>query len=305
MDKKHKIIGVSSFAILFLAVAGWYLHRTNIPVLEPRGTIAVQEKHVLIIATLLMLLVVIPVFIITFSFAWKYRETNTKKAKYSPEWDHSRILETIWWLIPSALIVALSILTWRSTHQLDPFKPLLSTTPAITIQAVALDYKWLFIYPQQHIATVNYVEFPINTPVNFQITADAPMNSFWIPQLAGQIYAMPGMETQLHLSAFQHGDYRGSSANISGSGFSNMHFQVLATSAAGYQSWMTHTAKLTKTLNWSAYLRLAKPSEPTVKSSYGQVGNNLFSSVIEQYLTPAVGQSTTGSSSVMNGMVMQ
>ena len=132
----------------------------------------------------LSLIVVIPVYIMLFLFAWKYREGNTK-AKYSPDWDHSALLETIWWTVPLLLITILSVVTWNSSHDLDPFRPLNSSVKPVKIQVVALQWKWLFIYPEQNIASVNYVEFPVNTPVDFEITADAPMNSFWIPQVGG------------------------------------------------------------------------------------------------------------------------
>jgi cytochrome o ubiquinol oxidase subunit 2 len=289
MDKKQKIIGVTTLVIAVLALAAWYLHRTNIPVLEPRGTIAVQEKHLLIVAFLLMLIVVLPVFAITFFVVWRYRETNQNEATYTPDWDHSRVAETIWWLIPTCLIVALSILTWNSTHALDPYKPLKSNVAPVTIQAVALDWKWLFIYPQQHIATVNYVEFPVNTPVAFQITADAPMNSLWIPQLAGQIYAMPGMETQLHLSAFKAGSYYGSSANISGTGFAGMHFQAVAANSYAYDSWLKSTQSLTNSVSWNMYQQsLSKPSKNNVAMSYGHVDEGLFNQILNKYMSPSM-----------------
>src|SRR5580700_9838221 len=197
MNKKFRVTALIVVILGFLSVAGWYLHHTNIPVLEPKGPVGLQERNLLFFGAALSLVVVIPVFTMLFFITWKYREGNTK-AKYSPDFDHSRIAETIWWLIPAVLITILSVVGWNSSHTLDPYRPLSSKTPQMTIQVVALDWKWLFIYPQQHIATVNMVQFPKNTPINFEITSDSVMNSFWIPQLGGQIYSMPGMSTQLH-----------------------------------------------------------------------------------------------------------
>ncbi len=155
-----------------------------------------------------------------------------RQKSMTPIGDHNVGIELVWWAIPFAIVIALSGITWTSSHDLDPYKPIISATPPITIEVVALDWKWLFIYPQQGIATVNMVEFPAQTPINFVITADAPMNSLWIPQLAGQIYAMPGMSTQLHLESFSVGTYDGSSANLSGAGFSGMKFKAHAVSQA-------------------------------------------------------------------------
>ena len=176
-----------------LALAAWYIHRTNIPVLEPRGTIAAHEKHLMLITVLLAGIVVLPVFGMLFAFAWRYREGNARKAKYSPELAGNRAAETVWWLIPSIIILILSVVAWNSSHALDPYEPIASNVKPLNVEVVAMDWKWLFIYPDQRVASVNSLEIPVNTPVNFTITADAPMNSFWIPQLGGQIYAMPGM----------------------------------------------------------------------------------------------------------------
>jgi cytochrome o ubiquinol oxidase subunit 2 len=225
MGKKYKIIfGVLVIGVL-IAVAVKYLKTVNIEVFNPKGSIAEKQRNLIIFASLLSLLVIIPVYILTFTFLFKYRETN-KKARYTPDWDHNRIYETIWWGIPIAVILLLSIVTWNSTHALDPYKPLSSSEKPLDIQVVALQWKWLFIYPEQNVATVNYVQIPVNRPVTFTITSDAPMNSLWIPQLGGQIYAMSGMSTQLHLIANHAGSYNGSSANISGEGFAGMRFKV-------------------------------------------------------------------------------
>lgn len=285
-------------ALLFLGVGvlvGWYLRHTSIPVLEPRGPIAQKERRLIIVTLLLSLIVVIPVFGLLFGFAWKYREGN-KKAKYSPNLDHSRVVETIWWLVPSALILVIGIITWNSSHQLDPYKPLSSNTPPITIQVVALDWKWLFIYPQQNMATVNLVQFPMNTPVNFEITADAPMNSFWIPQLGGQIYAMPGMSTQLHLMANTAGNFYGSSANISGKGFAGMSFVAKSTSANDFKRWVRSVKHSPNRLSQGTYSKLSNPSQANPVAYYASSEAGLYDNVIMKY---------TGPFSNMQGMEMQ
>jgi cytochrome o ubiquinol oxidase subunit 2 len=216
MSRKYKFIIAGLLLAAIIALAVVYFHSVNIAVLDPKGTVGEQEKHLMLFALGLSLIVVIPVFTLLFTFAWRYRASNHhyKNRKYSPDWDHSIILETVWWLIPTVLIAILSVTAWNSSHQLDPYRSLASSKQPLTIQVVALDWKWLFIYPQQGVASVNFVQFPANQPVRFQITADAPMNSFWIPQLGGQIYAMPGMATELNLSADQNGNYYGSSAHI-------------------------------------------------------------------------------------------
>src|SRR3989344_6897846 len=208
----------------------------NFALFNPKGWIASEQKELIITATMLMLMAVIPVLVITFVFAWKYRAGNN--AKYAPTFDHSRLLQFTWWTALCAIIVVLSVIAWKSSYALDPRKTLKSNIKPITIQVVALEWKWLFIYPEQNIATVNFVQFPEDTPINFRITGDAPMNSFWIPQLAGQIYAMAGMDTALHVMAEETGEYMGVSSNYSGYGFSGMKFTAKATSREEFDLWI-------------------------------------------------------------------
>jgi cytochrome o ubiquinol oxidase subunit 2 len=296
MTKKLKIFLGCFVGLIGVGAAVYYFHHTTVAVLEPRGPVAAQERRLIFYALLLSLVVVIPVFVMLFGFAWKYRESNIS-AKYRPNWDHSRLAESIWWIVPSLLITVLSVITWRSSHQLDPYKPLSSAVTPITVQVVALDWKWLFIYPNAHIASVNDLRFPVNTPVNFVLTADAPMNSFWIPQLGGQIYAMPGMSTQLHLSASQIGSYYGESANISGQGFAGMHFLARATTRQDYQTWVNQVRTSTSKLTTSAYAKLALPSENNQVSYYADPNLDLYDSVIQKYMSPT---NATGMSSAMD-----
>lgn len=282
MSKKIKVAILIALFMGVVLVAGWYVHSHNIAVFNPKGTIAAKERSLMIFTLLLSVIVVLPVFTLTFFIVWRYRATN-KKAKYTPDWDRSRTLEFFWWAIPCAIIFVLAIVTWRSSHELDPFQPI-STKKPLLVQVVALDWKWLFIYPDQHIATVNYMDIPVNTPVTFEITSDAPMNSFWVPQLGGQIYAMSGMTTKLHLQASQMGSYNGSSANISGKGFAGMHFVVNATSAQDYNAWVKQVSNSPKHLSQAGYDKLAQPSENNPHTNYSHVQNELYNGVIAKYM---------------------
>lgn len=287
-----------------VALAVWYLHHTNIAVLEPRGTIGAQEKHLMLVTVLLAGVVVIPVFVMLFAFAWRYREGNAHRAKYSPELDGNAAAETVWWLIPATIILILSVITWNSSHSLDPYKSLASSTKALNVQVVALDWKWLFIYPDQHVASLNALELPTNTPVNFEVTADAPMNSFWIPQLGGQIYAMPGMSTQLHLMASTVGTYYGSSANISGVGFSGMNFEAHAVSSSDFAKWVASAQKSSTTLSANEYNSLAKPSQNVTPTTFKNPIANLYDTIVMQYMMPGMSVGNTEQTTGMQGMDM-
>lgn len=270
--------------ILGLALA---LSGCKMAVLDPHGIIAATEKQLLIDATLLMLIVVIPVIILSFVFAWKYRASRINKSNYKPEWAHSNLLEAICWGVPCIIIGLLAVLTWIRTHSLDPYHPIVSKKPTMTIQVVALDWKWLFIYPQQHIATLNYMQIPVNVPVRFYITADAPMNSFAIPELAGQIYAMPGMRTTLYVMANRIGQYTGMSANFSGNGFAAMNFDVKATSEADFNQWVKQVRRSPRQLTSRTYNDLVKPSENVPVGYFSSAANGLFNDIIAKYMKPA------------------
>lgn len=282
MRNKEKIGLVAMALVAFIAILTMLVYGNDISVLNPKGEIADKERNLIIFGTLLSLIIVVPVFTMTFVIAWRYRESN-KKAKYRPDWDRSRLFESIWWGVPLLLIIILSSVTWQSSHELDPFKPLESSKEPVRIQAVALQWKWLFIYPEQKIATVNYVRFPEDTPINFEVTADAPMNSFWIPSLGGQIYAMNGMVTKLHLMADQTGEYRGSSANISGRGFSGMKFIAEATSEASYKDWVQRSQRSANSLGIDRYSDLSKPSENNPVEQFALADKNLFDYITHQF----------------------
>lgn len=292
------------FVLLILAV--WlasYLHFSglNIALFNSQGLIAQGERQVIISHILIMLIVVIPLFVSLFVIVWKYRSSNTT-AKYLPDWSSNTVTEVILWVVPSIIIVILAVSTWISTHQLDPYKPIQSSNPPLTIQVVALQWKWLFIYPQQNIATVNFIEFPVNTPLNFELTADAPMNSFWIPQLGGQMYAMAGMGTQLHLIANQPGEYAGSDAEISGQGFAGMKFIAKATSGQDFNIWVQAVKNSPNTLDLARYNQLAQPSENTPVTFYSSSEANLYDKVIMKFMSPILPTTGPSQSPVMPGM---
>lgn len=281
--KKYKSSILVALCMLFVTL----LSGCEKGVLYPKGMIATDERNLIFTAILLMLIVVIPVFFMTFWFAWKYRESNTR-AKYTPDWAHSTVLEVIWWTIPCIIIGVLATITWITTHSLDPYKPLDVPGKPVTIEAVALDWKWLFIYPEENIATVNFVEFPANRPINFKITADAPMNSLWIPQLGGQIYAMTGMQTKLHLIADEPGDYSGGAANFSGPGFSGMHFIARAATEGDFNAWVSEVQHSPNKLSIETYKELEQPSEDNPVTYYSQVEGNLFNAIIMKFMMPGM-----------------
>ena len=280
--KIKRIIQVAVFVFLCFVIVEWavlLLKGGDFVVLNPKGLIGMKERDLMVASVLLMCIVVIPAIVMTILFSWKYRESN-KKATYSPDWAHSRVLETIWWGVPCLIIIVLSVITWRSSHELDPFKPIDSPVKPMTIQVVALRWKWLFIYPEQNIATVNTIQFPEKVPLVFEITADAPMNSFWIPQLGGQIYAMPGMKTKLHLIADELGTFRGSSANLSGEGFAGMVFAAKATTQEDFDQWVLSVKQSPDALTQEMYDGLVKPSTYNRAATYVLKESELFERIV-------------------------
>lgn len=255
----------------------------NAVLLSPAGDLAVRQRDLIIISTGLMLLIIVPVIVLTLVFAWKYRASNTS-ARYEPDWSHSTAIEVVVWLIPCLIIIALGIITWKSSHDLDPYKPLESSKKPVTVEVVALNWKWLFIYPELKIATVNQIAFPVDTPVNFKITSDSIMNSFFIPQLGSQVYAMAGMETKLHLIANEAGSYDGVSANYSGGGFSGMKFKAIAMSNYEFDQWVAKVRASSTELGVEGYQTLAQPSEKEPVAYYGKVEDQLFRHILHKYM---------------------
>jgi cytochrome o ubiquinol oxidase subunit 2 len=255
-------------------------------ILDPKGPIAADEKHLILTAFALMLIVVIPVIVMTFAFAWKYRASNTA-ATYTPKWDNSHWVEAVVWLVPAVIVLILSTLVWRSTHDLTPEKPLASAVKPLTVEVVALNWKWLFIYPEQGVATVNQLVIPVGTPVQFHITSDSVMNSFFIPRLGGQIYAMAGMQTELNLQADSAGTYRGLDTQFSGAGFSGMHFEARATPPEEFQRWVQETRNSRLVLDDTRLKQLEVPSEDVTPTYYSRVSPQLFESILQKYAPDA------------------
>jgi cytochrome o ubiquinol oxidase subunit 2 len=282
---RKKILAGGLLALGIIAASSFYLRQANFAVLQPAGEIGEKERNLIYISLLLAIVVVVPVFVMLFAFTWKYREGNTK-AKYQPEFQNSRKLEAVWWGIPFIIILILSVLTWNSSHSLDPNKSLNSKSKPMHIQVIALQWKWLFIYPEQKFASVNFVQFPINTPVDFEITSDAPMNSFWIPQLGGQIYAMSGMSTHLHLTASKAGDYSGRSANISGVGFAHMTFTARASSQSNFKNWSASLHSANQALDLQTYNKLAQPDIPPHPIYYSWADTAIYNTVVDKYMSP-------------------
>jgi len=268
--------------LLFLKIL---LSQGNIQLFNPQGAIALQEKNLLIVYVLLMLVIVVPVLITAYFVAWKYRSGNSK-SRYTPHAKYSKLSEALLWVFPTVIVIVMSVITWDATHKIDPHKPITSTVKPLTIQVIALQWKWLFIYPEQEIATVNYIAFPEKTPLVFTLTADGPMSSFWIPSLGGQLYAMTGMSQSLHLIADRTGEFRGSNAEISGPGFATMKFIAKATTNREFELWVDQIKQSPHTLTLDEYKKLAKPSENTPPIFYASTEKNLYNTIMMKFMLP-------------------
>lgn len=288
MQRLQKIkFAIGILALFSMALAIFFVLRSQgALVTHPKGIIAQSELHLINTVILLMLIIVVPTFILLFAIAWKYRAKNSK-AKYEPETKPRAFKEVILWIIPSIIIAIMAPITWKFTHELDPYRPLDSKMEPLRVQVVALDWKWLFIYPEQGIATVNFFQFPAGTPIHLLLAADgSPMNSFWLPELSGQIYAMTGMITQLHMMADEPGIYVGRAAEINGKGFADMTFVAKATTRSDFDDWMEEVKQSPLRLDLSAYTELAKPSEKHPIALYSYAEKNLFSEIVMKYMHP-------------------
>jgi len=249
--------------------------------LAAAGPVAAQERHEFGIVVLIMLFVIGPVMLITPLMAWHYRLSNANTA-FRPQWGFSWILEGLIWIPPSAIVVLLAVFLWQNTEQLDPYKPLASAEPSIEVEAVSLDWKWLFIYPSLHIATVDQLVLPTLRNIHFRLTSGTVMQSLLFPQLAGQIYAMAGMTTQLNLIVAKPGKYLGENTQFNGDGYPHQKFQVIGLSDAAFQQWVASTQSNPSVLNDSAYKTLSKKSVLPHPVSYGNVTPGLFASILRQ-----------------------
>ena len=283
-DKVHKKSRVSLSLVLLLSLGAAALLGgcSNMVLFHPGGPVGTTERFVILAAFVLMLIVVIPVIIMAFWFPRKYRAANTK-ATYTPKWSYSARIELIIWLVPVAIVTSLVILIWKSTYHLDPYKPIDSSVKPLNIEVVSLDWKWLFIYPDQHIAVVNQLVFPANVPLSFKITSDTVMTSFFIPQLGSQIYAMAGMQTRLHLLADAPGTYAGQNQQFSGNGYSEMNFQAIAVTPAQFEAWVKKTPQSPEKLDPARYEELEKPSSSAPVTYFYSVEPDLFTTIMGKY----------------------
>ena len=277
-------------APLLVAPAALLAGCGELVVLNPAGDIAAQQGQLVVIATLLMLLIIVPVIFCILLFAWRYRQ-NSRHAEeeYAPDWHHSTKLELVIWAAPLVIIIALGALTWITTHKLDPYrpldriaagKPLPEGVKPLEVQVVSLDWKWLFIYPEQGIATVNELAAPVDRPILFKLTSSSTMNAFYVPDLAGMIYTMPGMQTELNAVINKPGVYNGMSSHYSGLGFSGMTFKFHGLSDEAFGQWVAKAKAEGQPLTRDAYIALAKPSERHPVTRYAGIEGGLYQRVL-------------------------
>ncbi|WP_410055011.1 ubiquinol oxidase subunit II [Microvirga sp. Mcv34] len=283
-----------SLRILALLATAGLLAGCNMTVMFPSGDVAVQQRNLVVASVALMLLVVLPVIALTFIFAWRYRASNTD-APYDPEFHHSTQLEVVIWTVPLLIIIALGAMTWIGTHTLDPYRPLTRIGPnkpvppdvkPLTVEVVALDWKWLFIYPDYGIASVNEMAAPVDVPISFKITSSSVWNTFFVPAMAGMIYAMPAMETKLHAVMNEEGNFTGQSAHYSGSGFSRMNFGFRSLSQQGFDEWIAKARSAGASLDRDVFLKLEKPSEEEPVRYFASVENGLYEAILGLCVAP-------------------
>jgi len=282
---RRPLARLGALAGLALPLAG-----CNLVVMRPHGDVAVQQAQLILTSTFLMLLIIVPVIALIFFFAYRYRASNTQ-ATYTPDWDHSTKLELVIWGAPLLIVIALGAITWISTHKLDPFRPLdridaqrpmPAGTEPLVVNVVAMDWKWLFLYPGQGIASVNELALPVDRPVEFRMTASTVMNTFYVPAMAGMVYTMPGMQTKLNAVLNRTGNYEGLSANYSGAGFSDMRFRVLSLTDADFDAWVAANRKGGEALTRANYLELEKPSRKEPVRHFAQVEAGLYDAVLNR-----------------------
>ena len=248
-------------------------------VLDPKGPIGIQEAFLIKIAFVLMLIVVIPVFILAFLFSIKYRASNVK-AHYMPQWTNSAKIELVIWLVPIAIIATLSYLTWIKTHELDPYKPILSDEKPVRVEVISTDWNWLFLYPDYHVAVANQLVFPVKAPLSLRLTSASVMTSFFIPQLGSQMYVMAGMQTRLNLMANEPGSFLGQNQEYSGNGYNTMHFKAAIVSRKEFEQWLQTAQRSPDTLNFAKYEQFSKPNTDYPVTSFTMADTGLFDRVM-------------------------
>lgn len=284
-----KLLNIKYLALLFSTALIAGCAKEEFRLFDPKGPIAEQEMWLIIISAAIMLLVVIPVTVMGVWYPIRYR-SSAKNREYKPDWEHSTKIEVTVWLVPILMIITLGIITYITSFSLDPRKPIESDKPTKVIQVVAMNWKWLFIYPEEQIATINEIAIPVDQPVEFLITSDATMNSFFIPNLGTQIYAMAGMENRLHLMADEEGVYPGMSANYSGFGFSGMKFNTHVVSDQGYQEWVNKVKSSPNALSDEAFEKLREKSRDVPPAHYNSVNPLLFTNIIKHYTGDLYGE---------------
>jgi len=276
-------VAITGRCLLALAVAG-----CDPLVLEPHGQIGRADRIILVDSMAIMLAIVVPTILAIFAFAWWYRASNSR-ARYLPDWAYSGRIELLVWSVPLLTIMLLGGVSWLGAHQLDPARKLVSGTKSLEVEGVSLDWKWLFIYPNQGIASVNQLVIPAATPIHFSLTSASVMNVFFIPQLGSMIYTMNGMRTQLNLDADAPGIFRGQSSHFSGDGFSDMHFDVLAVPPDQFRAWVAAAHGHGPTLDAGSYATLSRQSMNVAPFIYGAADGSLFEDIVAQKLPPGLG----------------
>jgi cytochrome o ubiquinol oxidase subunit 2 len=261
------------------------LHGHNVALFNPKGMIAQEQLNLMVLTVGIMLIIAIPALFLLFFTAWKYRESNTK-ATHDPNARHGKLFNVGIWLVPSIFAIVLAMIMWPATHRLAPQKTIAADAKPLTIQVISMRWKWLFIYPEQKIATVNFVQVPVDTPVQFELTADdAPMSSFWIPNLSGMLYTMTGHSNRLNLIANTTGDYPGRSGEINGAGFAGMQFTARASSSDDFNQWVNKVQTYGgSTLDITEYNRLLQPSEDSPTAFYSATEGGLYDTVLMKYM---------------------
>ena len=281
MRSKIRMLATGLFLAMVFVISG--CSSEQYIVLDPKGPIGESQKDLILISTLLCAVIIVPVLILTAVIVWRYRDRPGRKAAYKPEWEHNTKLEITWWSIPIIIIAILGTVTVYYTYKLEPSRAIESTKEPITIQVTSMDWKWLFKYPGEDIATVNYVKFPEDTPIRFQLTSDTAMNSFWIPQLGGQLYSMSGMAMNLYLQADEQGSYYGSGANFNGEDFAQMTFTADAVSEEEYKAWVQEVKNAAPPLTLDGYKELQKPGRSDVQL-FSSFPEGLFEQIVTQYV---------------------
>jgi len=282
MVKKRKFVqaALPLMAITFIMLLSGCSDK--VMVFDPKGPVGASQRDLIVTSSVLCGIILVPVLALTAWIVWRYRDKEGNKASYRPNWSHSNSLEAIWWGIPIVVILILGVITVKYTYALEPSKVIQSDKKPVTVQVTSLDWKWLFTYPEQGIATVNYLQIPENTPIKFELTSDAPMNSFWIPQLGGQIYTMSGMAMTLYLQADEVGHYFGTGANFSGEHFADMTFDVNTTTQADFDAWVAKTKQSPQKLTMESYEALAQPGKSGVQS-FSSIPDGLFQYIVTKY----------------------